>query len=138
MSEVNINSLYDEKISTEPKIAAEEAHKDEINDRIARLKTAYNKLDDVKGSIRSLKLSFENEYLDIPGWTGTTDDIFMEKCMKAGTDADTYYNKVDELMDTINLKIAELKNELIGSDNIISELRRLYNEIVAQIENALN
>ncbi|MDY6323816.1 MAG: DUF5082 family protein [Catonella sp.] len=138
MSEVSIDSLYDEKSSTESKISAEEAHKDGINDRITRLKTANNKLSDVKSSIKSLKLSYENHYLDIPGWTGTTDDIFIEKCVTVGLDADAYYNKVDELMDTVNLKIAELKNELIGSDNIISELRRLCNEIVAQIENALN
>jgi hypothetical protein len=118
--------------------ARKEKEKRVLDDQIARLRRVKDALDREKKAIRGYKdaVRFKD---DPEGWKGKNRDRYLEYVRNDFRSYyDSYYNKVDDLLDAVIRKIAELENRSSDLSGTIGWLTRAINKLWADIRTALN
>ena len=110
----------------------------ECDIKIERLNKVYNELGEIKGTFRRSRNDTKDIFEEKGTWRGDTHTSFC----KAGDELDgicgNYYRNLDAAQDMVNKKIAELKAKKYELIPIINSLVALVQDMLSDIENAVN
>ena len=114
---------------------------DDIEQKIERLREAYNTIDAAKesiGQIRNLNTNTPDFFCDV--WKGSRAEYFFEICESGELKSSysDYISRIDEIEDAINWEIYNLdtqKNEKYG---ILSGLLDAWDRVWTEIQNYVN
>lgn len=115
---------------------------DNIDNKISRLRTAYNTLDQQKESIKDQKKEINRLDDAYKGsWKGEHATSVYDACNGDGTVSSSYQSYIDAIdgiEDAINNEICRLKNLRAEKWGILQGLVRAWNNITTQIRNYFN
>ena len=110
----------------------------DCNAKIARLKSVYTTLGDLKDSFRGIRNNTEDIFKEKGTWQGETHTSFCSGGAELDGNLGNYYRELDTAQDTVNNKIAELEAKKWKLLPIIDDLVAQVQNMKAAIQNALN
>lgn len=130
--------LVSDKANAQNQLSDAVRERDQIQDKIDRLKAAKRTLSDEYNSFHDVKRIVEGAVRQDYEWKGGTYDQFYG-CGSALVNANqVYYGNLDDARDEINLEIMRLENRLYEQEGILGQLRSLINSLAHKIENYFN
>ena len=135
-------SLASEKTENEGEQNRTQADIDDIDSQIERLQDAYNAIDDEKELLKDQRRNLRGMPTMYEGsWKGAHASSIYEACTKGGQLDEaytTYIDAIDDIEDSINDKIRELKDKRAEKWGILQGLIRAWNYICTEMRNYFN
>ena len=115
-----------------------------LDEKIGRLREAYNTLGEIKSQYLTIKRNEATQLLERnpEKWEGCKHYQYREERNNRYVDgikngSNDYYKDIDKIQDAINMKICELENQKF-SDSFIGGLIKGINSLRYQIQNLFN
>lgn len=135
-------SLASQKSVNEGQQESLQSDMDDIDSQIKSLQAAYDEIDvekellkDQRSYLRGMPTMYEGS------WKGAHASVIFDACNKGGQldgDYTTYINAIDEIEDSINEKIRELKDKKAEKWGILQGLIQAWNYIYTEMRNYFN
>lgn len=135
------NDLQNRKADNEAQQKACQTEIDSIEDKIGRLRSAYDTIDEAKESIDDTKGMQKNMCeLYEALWKGSRARYFYEMCESGDLykSYDGYVSNIDETEDAINWEINALKEEQNKKYGILAGLINEWDDLCTKIRNFFN
>lgn len=135
------NKLNSQKQSNE--IQQNECQKEiySLDEKIDRLKSAYNAIGEVKEDIDNIKNKNKNMWDNYKSiWKGKRADYFNDLC-ESGELKESYsgyVNNIDSVEDNINWEINKLREEQNEKYGVLSGLVNAWDDLCTKIQNFFN
>ena len=137
-NQARINSLNRQKVSVQNQINSTQASIDDINNKIARLESAYRTLAGLKFQAGALKGKANNISNKHYKWKGSIHNQFKRDGSLLVDEHQEYIKSLDNVMDSINYEITNLKNSRDDQWGLIGYFRKQIRNLSTQIRNLLN
>ncbi|SEL02637.1 YwqH-like family protein [Ruminococcus albus] len=135
--------LQGEKSANLAEQEACQARIDSLNQKIEDLKAAYDKLDEAKETLKDATGTLKKvPSKQFNGWKGSVADEVKSTCKDSDNSLrsqyETYTEKIDEIEDSINWQIHDLKSQKNEQYGILGDLMDAFDWIGTQIHNLFN
>ncbi len=136
------SSLKRQRSTNEGRQKSTQQSIDDIDAQIERLQRAYNTINDAIYGVRGDKSCINSLHVDYNSvWKGNNADYVNNACEDGGylsEDYKVYIDKIDDIQDSINNKIYELKQTQSEKYGILQGLINAWYDLTARIENYTN
>ena len=138
----DVESLKSQRRTNEGKQSDIKDDIGDLDDKIKRLRDAYDTIDGQKEDAKDYKKAINrlpNAYSD--SWKGENADFAYQSCEKQGGLSDScqsYIDNVDDIEEAINDEITRLKNLRSDKWGILQGLVEAWNNLTNKIRNAVN
>lgn len=134
-----IDGLRSQMYDTERSIDNYKSKKITVDEKIVALKEARKEVAGIKKDISRQDATAEYIFGYLDNWKGSNYDEYEEQ-VHSGLKEEykQYYNKVDDVLDSINDEITRLRNESYDLDNSLKWLQSKINILFNEIRNAMN
>lgn len=137
-NQARINSLNRQKSSYQNQINSTQSNIDDINNKIARLENAYRNIASMKYQTWALKGKASNISNKHYKWKGNHHNRFKTDGNLLVDEYKEYIKSLDNVMDSINYEITNLKNSRDDQWGLLGYFRKQIRNISTQIRNLLN
>lgn len=112
---------------------------EDIDEKVRRLKNAYNKINEAKDYIlkQNLSYTYDVHYKSLK-WKGQNHNKYKTKDSVVYEDLNRYHKDIDRILDDINRKIRDLKNAQDKNNGPIGWLRTQIRNIETDLVNLFN
>lgn len=115
----------------------------ELEGKRQRLSAAYERVKEIKSQYYWINRRENEELIDNSDeiWKGNKFNTYKNgtqyvKAIDYGIDE--YYKDIDKILDAINMRRAEIENEIIGNESIIGRIVGTINSLMHQLQNLFN
>ena len=137
-NQVRINSFTRQKTSIQNQINSTQSNIDDINQKIARLESAYRTLARLKFEAGVLKGTANGISTKHYKWKGNKHNNFKRDGSWLVDEHKEYIKSLDYVMDSLNYEIANLKNTRDDQWGLIGYFKKQIRNISTQIRNLIN
>lgn len=111
----------------------------EVEQKLRRLRAAKSELSGDKAAFRRIKEKDEQVIEGKHDWKGNVYDRFKSNGEETMSENQSYYQgSLDYALDTVNIRISELENELLSQQGILGQCLSGLNYVWTRIENFFN
>lgn len=111
----------------------------EVKQKLKRLRVAKSELSEDKEMFGRIKKQDEQVIEGKHDWKGDVYDQFKTNGEEIMTENQAYYqNSLDYALDTVNIRISELENELLSQQGLLGQCLSGLNYVWTRIENFFN
>lgn len=132
--------LQDDKQSNESMQRECQKEIDNIEDKIDRLREAYNAIDQEKETINQIRKMNKDLPDSYEEWIGKNAETFFDMCESGElkTSYEGYVSNIDKIQDDINWEIYNLETKQNEQYGILSGLVDAWDKLCTKIENYFN